>query len=167
MKEILDDQEYLVIVKDILDNQEFNKMRKIEHHGISRFEHSVKVSYRAYKMAVKFNLDYVASARGGLLHDFFLSDVLRNGRERFVSTFIHPKKAYLKAKEIFMISSLEADIIKSHMFPINITIPHYKESWLVIFSDKTIGALEFSMKLGYKFSYAANVSLLVLFNFIK
>ena len=54
--------------------EEFLKLKKCEHHGISRFDHSLKVSYKAYKFAKKNNLDYKAVAVGGLLHDFFIDE---------------------------------------------------------------------------------------------
>ena len=53
------------------------------------------------------------------------------------------------------------------MFPVNTTIPRYKESWIVNAVDKGIGSSEFSKKIGYRFSYVANFALLILFNFIK
>ena len=167
MKEILQDEKYLSIVKDILENDEFNKIKNIEHHGISRYEHSLKVSYKAYQFALKYNLNYIEVARGGLLHDFFLSDDKRTSKERIISTFVHPKKALKKSKEEFKLTDLEANIIKSHMFPINIYLPKHKESWLVSLVDKKIGTNEFSKKLGYRFSYAANLAMLIIFNFIK
>lgn len=167
MNNILDDKEYIKIVEDILKNEEFNKIKNIEHHGISRFEHSLKVSYNAYKIAKKLNLNYIEVARGGLLHDFFLSNENRTSKERFISTFVHPKKALKTSLENFDITELEADIIKSHMFPVNLTMPKHRESWLVNMVDKGIGSFEFSMKLGYRFSYSTNLVLLVLFNFIK
>ena len=68
------DKEYLEIVSYILNNEEFLKLKKCEHHGISRFDHSLKVSYKAYKFAKKNNLDYKAVAVGGLLHDFFTDE---------------------------------------------------------------------------------------------
>ena len=71
------DKKYNNIVKDIIRNTEIKKMSDIEHHGISRLEHSVKVSYKSYKIAKKLHLDYTSVARGGLLHDFYL-----DGNER-------------------------------------------------------------------------------------
>ena len=47
MNHILDDKEYYDIVSDIINNDEFDKIKKIEHHGITRYEHSLKVSYRS------------------------------------------------------------------------------------------------------------------------
>ena len=74
MKNIENDFEYINIVKHILSNDKFNEIKKIEHHGISRFDHSLKVSYYSYKVAKFLKLDSEEVARGGLLHDFFLSD---------------------------------------------------------------------------------------------
>ena len=44
------DEEYIQLIKDIIDNSEFLKLKTCEHHGISRFEHSLKVSYNSYKL---------------------------------------------------------------------------------------------------------------------
>ena len=38
------DNSYKRIVGNILQNEEFNKIKNIEHHGITRFDHSLKVS---------------------------------------------------------------------------------------------------------------------------
>ena len=54
------DKEYKKIVKEILRNCEFKKMYYIEHHGISRWEHLIKISYYSYKIAKKMKLDYVS-----------------------------------------------------------------------------------------------------------
>ena len=51
---------------------EQTRLYNIEHHGISRMEHSIKISYYSYLIAKKLKMDYVSVARGGLLHDFFL-----------------------------------------------------------------------------------------------
>ncbi len=160
------DKEYLEIVNYILNNEEFLKLKKCEHHGISRFDHSLKVSYNAYKFAKKNNLDYKAVAVGGLLHDFFLDENV-NLKDKFLSTFNHPLKAEANALEKFNVTSKEADIIRSHMFPINSIVPKYKESWLVSLYDKKVAFKEFSYKLGYKLRYASNLLFLLLLNVIK
>ena len=94
------DLRYRKIVKNILDNEEFNKIKNIEHHGITRYDHSLKVSYYSYKIAKTLKLDYRQVARGGLLHDFFLSGEDRTFKDKFLSTFVHPKKAEKNAKEM-------------------------------------------------------------------
>lgn len=167
MSQIKNDNEYANIVGHILENEEFNKIRNIEHHGISRFDHSVKVSYYSYKVAKALKLDYYDVARAGLLHDFFLSNDERTLTDRFLSTFVHPKKAEHNANQVFGINNREADIIRTHMFPVNLSVPRYAESWVVNFVDKVVGAYEFSRKFGYKLSYATNLYLIFLFNSLK
>ena len=161
------DIEYKDIVGHILTSDEFNKIKKFEHHGVTRFDHSLKVSYYSYRLAKTLKLDSEEVARGGLLHDFFISSDDRTSKERFVSTFVHPKKAVTKANEVFNISEKEKDIIRTHMFPINLAVPKYAESWLVNIVDKVVGFAEFGHKFGYKFAYAVNVYLLFVMNNIK
>ena len=160
------DEEYLNIVKDILNNDKFNELKACQHHGMTRYEHSVKVSYNAYKYAKKHNLDYKAVAVGGLLHDFFITKNV-NKREKFISTFTHPKKARINAINEFKVNYKEENIIVSHMFPIGGYTPKYKESWIVNLVDKKIGLKEFASEYAYKFRYAANLTLVLLLNFIK
>ncbi len=161
------DYEYINIVDHILNNKSFNKIKDIEHHGITRYEHSLKVSYYAYKIAKILHLDYEKVARGGLLHDFYISPLERTQTYRFKETFTHPKKAVNNAKANFLISEMEEDIIKSHMFPIYLSLPKYLESWLVSMVDKVVATKEFSQKIGFKVSYAANLYLLFLINMMK
>ena len=52
------DKEFKKIVKDILRNKEFKKLYNIEHHGISRYEHLVKIAYYSFIIAKKLKIDY-------------------------------------------------------------------------------------------------------------
>lgn len=167
MKNIEKDIEYINIVNHILSSDEFNKIKKFEHHGVTRYNHSLKVSYYSYKLAKFLKLDSEETARGGLLHDFFLSSEDRTAKERFISTFIHPKKAAKNANDVFNISDKEQDIIRTHMFPVNLAVPKYIESWIVNFVDKVVGLSEFGYKFGYKIAYVVNVYLLFFINTIK
>lgn len=167
MKNIDKDIEYKEIVNHILNDDKFNKIKNIEHHGITRYEHSLKVSYYSYKISKFLKLDSEEVARGGLLHDFFLSDENRTTKDRIISTFVHPKKAVQNAEEQFSISDKEKDIIRTHMFPFNLSLPKYTESWIVNGVDKVIGFNEFCHKFGYKFAYIANVYMLFLINNVK
>ena len=152
------DKEYKKIVKDIFRNVDFKKLYNIEHHGISRMEHSIKISYYSYKIAKALKMDYVSVARGGLLHDFFLDGDERKCTKKFLDTFTHPKRALNTSMENFILNKIERNIIVSHMFPIYLSIPKYKESILVNLVDKIIGGKElvrgFSCKFMYKFKYA-------------
>ena len=155
------------IVNNILDNDEFLKIKLIEHHGISRYEHSLKVSYYSYKIAKALHLDYEQTAVGGLLHDFFLSPENRTQKDRLKSVFTHPKQAVETAKSQFDLTPKEIDMIRSHMFPINLSVPKYAESWIVSLVDKCVATNEFAIKFRFRLKYAYNLFLLFAISFIK
>lgn len=138
----MNDNEYKKLVNDILNNDTFKKLDDIKHHGTTRMKHSIRVSYKSYKMAKKLKLNYKEAARAGLLHDFFLSKKDRTVFDRFISTFTHPKYALALATENFDLNKREKNIIRSHMFPVNFALPKYKESWLVSFADKIVATSE-------------------------
>lgn len=150
------DKEYKKIVKDIFRNSDFKKLYNIEHHGISRMEHSIKISYYSYKIAKKLGMDYVSVARGGLLHDFFLDGDERDIKKKFFDTFTHPKRALRTSIDNFKVNEIEQNIIVSHMFPIYLSIPKYKESFLVNLVDKVIGFKELLRGFGCKCNYKVN-----------
>lgn len=143
MNKFCEDIDYYDIINDILDNEKFKKIEECRHHGLTRLDHSFKVSYYSYKIAKKINLDYQSVARAGLLHDFFLDDDLGGNRKR-LSMFFHPYKSLENSVKYFSLNEMEKDIIITHMFP---TLPHkvpkYLESWLVSMVDKVIATYEF------------------------
>lgn len=147
------DKEYLNNIEDILENDKFKKLADCKHHGLSRLQHSLKVSYYSYVVAKKLRLDYRAVARAGLLHDFFIDDDLKGGKKRLSMVF-HPYKSLENATCYFELNDMEKDIIISHMFP---TLPHkvpkYLESWLVSLIDKMIATYEFYYSYGKPYAY--------------
>lgn len=147
------DKEYRKIVKDILRNTDFKYLYNIEHHGISRMEHSIKISYYSYVIAKKLKMDYISVARGGLLHDFFLDGDERTTKKKIFDTFTHPKRALKTSIGNFKINDIEKNIIVSHMFPLYLSFPKYKESILVNLVDKFIGCKELIRGFGCKFIY--------------
>ena len=90
-----------------MNKKEFKEIDTIAHHGTTRYAHSVRVSYYAYKIAKKLRLDYVKVARAGLLHDFFMSSPDRTKFERMMSTFTHPKFACRNASSMFKLNNKE------------------------------------------------------------
>lgn len=167
MTKYLNDKEYLFYISDILDNDEFKKLNDINHHGITRYSHSIRVSYYSYKLAKLFKLNYETTARAGLLHDFFLSDENRTWAERFTSTFTHPKTALEMAGKHFDLDDMSKNIIEAHMFPVYKKIPKYSESWIVSSVDKVSAVYEFSKTLSSRFAYAANIFILLFINYLK
>ena len=96
MKE--DNTEYIQIVEKLLSNRKFNKLKEeTHHHNSNRFNHSLDVSYKTYKICKKLGLDYESAARAALLHDFFFVDEFNNKRERMLK---HPYIALANAEKI-------------------------------------------------------------------
>lgn len=141
------------IVNDILDNPEFLNLKKEVHHGISRYEHSLSVARKTYNISRKMKkTDYVKATRAALLHDFFKNCEVSeyNAIKRYK---IHPSLAYEHSSKYYNLSELEKDAILSHMFPWNLKLPKYKESWIVTIADKIVATKEgFAMKLAFPMS---------------
>ena len=69
-KEIYD-KEFKYIIKDILSNDEFLKTKQKVHHGITRYDHLMRVSYYSFLVSKFLRLNYKETTRAALLHDFF------------------------------------------------------------------------------------------------
>ena len=128
-----DNNEFLNIINNVLLNEEFQELKRIKHHGISRYEHSLRVSYYTYIITKGMFLNYKEATIAALLHDFFTDEVKEeNGFNRLIK---HPNIAVDNAKKHFKLSPMQEDIIKTHMFPVSIIPPKYLESWIVDFVD--------------------------------
>ena len=150
---IFEDHTYMFLVGDILDDEKFLKLKECKHHGLNRLEHSLKVSYYSYLITRKLKLNYTETARGGLLHDFFIQKDLSEKKQK-LSMFFHPYASLRNSSKAFSLTELEKDIIINHMFP---TLPHkipkYLESWIVSMVDKVIAISEFYTSYGRSFVY--------------
>lgn len=143
MKKCKTNNEYLKIVSNILENEEFMKLEDIIHHDDNRLDHSLRVSFYSYKITKKLGLDYNSTARAALLHDFFYEVPKELSKKEKKKLLInHSKKALKNSKKHFELNKLEEDIILSHMFPIGTTIPKYFESWIVDVVDDGISIYE-------------------------
>lgn len=165
-----DYEEYNQIVSPILANEDVKELENIRHHNSNRLEHSKRVSYYSYIISKRLHLDYVGCARAGLLHDFFLERTVqyKNPKDKFLLfTTKHPMYALENAKNHFPISEKEADIIRTHMFPVDYHVPKYAESWIVSGVDKVVSTFEFSRKFHYQLSYVFNLFFILLFNSMK
>ena len=80
--------------------------------------------------------------RGALLHDFFMYDWHDPGNLRLMHGFTHAKEALCNARKQFELNDVECDVIKKHMFPLNIALPKYRETVLVSLADKISAVLE-------------------------
>ena len=100
------DCEYNNIVNHVLKNPKFLEINNCRHHGITRLEHSFRVSYFSYKITKKLRLDYKNTAVASLLHDFFTNDQFSK-KELRLSAFRHPKKCLENASEFFSLSDMQ------------------------------------------------------------
>jgi len=138
------DENYIFIVKEILNHEEFIKRKTYCHHeDRSVYTHSLSVSIRSYKIAKFLRLDKNRIAIGGLLHDFYYEDWQKNkSKKPFLKQhgFIHPKEALENSKKYFptMIDKKTSNIIVRHMFPLTLIPPFFIESWIVTIIDKYV-----------------------------
>lgn len=157
-------EEFNSLVEDIINNKQFNKLDDELHHGITRYEHSMRVARWTYKVCRFFkmnNKDEVT--RAALLHDFYVNEdlVSSNGATKLGE---HPTKALENSLKYFKLDEIQQDIIKTHMFPCNFDIPKYKESWLVSGVDKLVSSYEM---LRFKSPLYAGIYALFLFEIIR
>lgn len=153
-KEILKDKEYYKIIKDLYERKEVQTLDKIPHHDAgTRLEHSINVSYKAYKIAKKHNLDYKSVAKAGLLHDLYFNRIVecKTAVDKIkLLTNGHPVDAVENASKFYELNDKEKDIIKTHMWPISIYVPKYKESFIVGYADKYCSFFDAKKKVNNK-----------------
>lgn len=157
--------EYYKIIQDIISIDEFKKLKNITHHGITRYDHSLRVSYYTYLITKNLHLDYKKATRAALLHDFYFDEV-----EEFNEIFKlrrHPNFALENAKKYFTLSNMEEDIIKSHMFPVTFTPPKYLESWIVDIIDDFSAVYERSSVTKKELKAAMTFIFLIFVHYIK
>jgi uncharacterized protein len=145
--------EFETIVGDILTHSEFQKIKKIDHHGNGLFEHSVAVGYYSYRVARFLRMDCHSIARAATLHDFFLESwqgkvKTEKGFNRIkeMHGFSHPKTALQNAEKYFDIDERQADMIVKHMFPLTPIPPMNLGSWVVTAVDKCVATNELIFK---------------------
>lgn len=137
--------------EDILNSGRFKRSDgNMQHGDVSVYEHSIRVAETALKLADALKLKGVSErelVRGALLHDYFLYDWHRDGKEAGnvhprLHGFFHAQTALENARRDFELTDRESEIIKKHMWPLTIVPPINKEAWLVTIADKYASAME-------------------------
>lgn len=117
----------------------------IQHGSISCYDHSLNVAKKSLIIAgfllIFIKINEKSLIRGALLHDYFLYDWHKS--EHRLHGFFHAKRALKNAESDFKLNDIEKNIIKRHMFPLNICPPKYRESWIVCLADKLCAVEEF------------------------
>ena len=137
------EREYAACVADLLNSDEVLWMKNIRHHHfVTCYEHSLFVSYVAYRLARHWNIDVREAARAGLRHDLFLSDPKDKTQYEGNQCFAHPVAALKNASRLTELSDAEADAIVTHMWPLAKKMPRYKVSYVVNVADKLCAVIE-------------------------
>ena len=139
------EREYAACVADLLNSDEVLWMKNIRHHHfVTCYEHSLFVSYVAYRLARHWNIDAREAARAGLLHDLFLYDPKDKTQYEGNQCFAHPVAALKNASRLTELSEAEADAIVTHMWPLAKRRPRSREAAVVNLADKFCATLEVS-----------------------
>jgi uncharacterized protein len=134
-------KKYLDILEEF-DIEKYNDMLLDKHHGLTRYDHSLRVAKNSFYLSYFFRADVLTTTRAALMHDFFTNDDI--DKKQFLNYLkTHPETALENSKKYFTVSEAEEQIIKSHMFPIGSEIPSSKEAWIVSFTDKYVSIYEF------------------------
>ncbi|QLL69740.1 HD domain-containing protein [Lactobacillus sp. 3B(2020)] len=145
------DKEYVALVADLLRQPAVQKLANYtQHHHSDRLQHSIAVSYDSYRIAKRLHLDYVSTARAGLLHDLFYYDWRTTKFDLGTHAFIHPRVALRNAEKLTRLNSKERDIILKHMFGATLAVPKYAESLIVSLVDDYEAEHEFFSPLKKK-----------------
>lgn len=135
-------EEYRTCVHDLLDSAQVQSMKAIRHHpGVSCFEHSVFVSYMAFRLARRWGGDGRTAARAGLLHDLYLYDP--RSLPSYRQCFAHPLAALANAAALCgPLSPREENCILAHMWPMARRAPRCREAAAVCLADKLCATAE-------------------------
>lgn len=143
---------YDICVSDMIETEIVQSMGKyIQHGDITCLEHCKSVSLKSYKLCKLLNLDYKSAARGALLHDFFLYDWHIPGSHIGLHGFRHSKTSLRNAEMHFDLNDKEKDIILTHMWPLTLRHPKFKESFVVSLVDKLCSSKETTSHMYKKF----------------
>ena len=132
---------------DVLRSDGMQIEKSLPQHGHgSCFDHSIAVARVSVRIAHALHLrtDVESMIRGALLHDYFLYDWRDRLEEHRKHGRKHAGRALVNARRDFPLSDISCDIIEKHMFPLNIRLPRYRESYIVTLTDKVCAVREFT-----------------------
>ena len=130
-----------VISKDIIEKEKFRSLMNEPHHGLTRYDHVIRVAKNTYRISKLFRMDYISATRGALLHDYF-NDSEYQFTKGIKKGSLHPVIALNNARREYNLNKKEENTIVSHMYPLGNVRPNCTESWLVSSIDKTVALYE-------------------------
>ena len=135
---------FLQCVEPLLESPQVKSMKRWRHHiFVTCYEHSVFVSYVAFRLARYLGWDYRAAARAGLLHDLYLYDSADRSAHPGLQCLDHPEFALHNAEALCPdLTGNEKNAIVSHMFPLAVHLPRCREALVVNLADDICAVLE-------------------------
>lgn len=138
------------ILRGYADNPHALHMQEFIQHGtVTTYEHCMRVARIAFWLNRRLGCaaDEISLVRGAFLHDFYLYDWHHCGNITHWHGFKHPQIALYNAETVFSLNPTEKDIIRSHMWPLTLTVrPHTREAALVCLADKMSSGWETVME---------------------
>ena len=131
--------------RDILNSDGMHIEKNCLQHGqISVYEQAYMVAVLCFELAImcRIRADMRALVRGALLHDYFLYDWHEKDKSHRLHGFIHAERALKNAESDFRLTDIERNMIRAHMFPLNLVLPRYRESVLLCVADKICATRE-------------------------
>lgn len=128
------------ILRGWADTRDAQRMRGFIQHGtVTTYDHCMSVAQMSFWLNRRLHLgaDEQSLVRGAFLHDFYLYDWHDGAAERRIHGFTHPAAALRNAQAHYPINPCEAEIIRTHMWPLTLTqLPRCREAVLVSLADK-------------------------------
>ena len=124
---------------DILGSQGMLLSQSFRQHGdVSVALHCFFAAVVCVRLAraLALRVDTRALVRGALLHDYFLYDWHDPDPSHRLHGFRHAGFALRNAGRDFSLGPIERNMIASHMFPMNLILPRFRESLLLCLADK-------------------------------
>ena len=138
--------EFNGMIADLKRDQLVQSMRQFVQHGhTSTYAHCLGVAALSFRIArwLPCRIDERSLLRGSLLHDFYLYDWHHKDANHTLHGFRHADRALKNASVHFRLNRIERDIIRTHMWPLNLTrVPRTRESAIVCLADKLCSLAE-------------------------
>lgn len=136
--------EWLEYVGHLLITPEVMSMGQYDHHfAISCYQHSVFVSFTAFRIAKRMGWDTRAAARSGLLHDLYLYQPYDQNCHPGNQCLDHPLFALMNARALCPdLTDGEQNAIATHMWPLARHMPRCATAVAVTLADKICASIE-------------------------
>ncbi len=141
-----EEQELHEKIKKYLDHPRVQRMNEFSQHGsITTYAHCYRVTRWCYWVDKRLHLNSREHVLlpGAMLHDMFLYDWHTIGKMNRGHAINHAELACRNATRYCDIDEHTQDVIRTHMWPVNITkLPRTREAVLVNIGDKWCSLVE-------------------------